>query len=217
MTLSLVILGATISPDEDAKIEKLANETMAQNKTLEVVSIGDMEGSINDAILNLPINASSVLSENSPEDSEEKTWYNFILRMAPCVSVVVYTFSYGAGFGPAIYTWTSELFPSKLKGVGSSIALASRNIVVFIVLLFYPRMIEQLGLSKVFWVHAAIMFIGNIFVFFVMPETRGLTMTQLNEIFGGKISYEKDNDYGDIGEHDEAKDSLNTDRNFVEK
>ena len=101
-----------------------ANETIAQNKTLEVVSIGDMEGSINDAILNLPINASSVLSENSSEDSEEKTWYNFILRMAPCVSVVVYTFSYGAGFGPAIYTWTSELFPSKLKGVGSSIALA---------------------------------------------------------------------------------------------
>ena len=34
------------------------------------------------------------------------------------------------------------------------------------------------------------MFLGNIFVFFVMPETRGLTMTQLNEIFGGKVSYE---------------------------
>ena len=101
-----------------------ANVTMAENKTLEVVSIGDLEGSINDAILNLPSNTSIIQSENSSLDAEEKGWYDIILRMAPCVSVVVYTFSYGAGFGPAIYTWTSELFPSKLKGVGSSIALA---------------------------------------------------------------------------------------------
>ena len=77
-------------------------------------------------------------------------------------------------------------------------------------------MIEQLGLSKVFWVHAAIMFIGNIFVFFVMPETRGLTMTQLNEIFGGKISYGQDDNYGDTGDNDEAKDRLNTDKNIID-
>ena len=61
---------------------------------------------------------------------------------------------------------------------------------MFVVLLFYQPMIDQFGLPKVFWTHAVIMFLGNIFVFFVMPETRGLTMTQLNEIFGGKVSYE---------------------------
>ena len=86
---------------------------------------------------------------------------------------------------------------------------------MFIVLLFYPRMIEQLGLSNVFWVHAAIMFIGNIFVLFVMPETRGLTMTQLNELFGGKISYETENNYGDNRYNDEAIYRLNTDRNII--
>ena len=92
----------------------------------------------------------------------------------------------------------------------------SRNIVVFIVLLFYPKMIEQLGLSKVFWMHAAIMFIGNIFVFFVMPETRGLTMTQLNEIFGRKVLYEQDNNNGDTGGNDEAKDRLSTEKNIID-
>ena len=56
---------------------------------------------------------------------------------------------------------------------------------MFVVLLFYQPMIDQFGLPKVFWTHAVIMFLGNIFVFFVMPETRGLTMTQLNEMFGG--------------------------------
>ena len=44
-----------------------------------------------------------------------------------------------------------------------------------------------------------------------MPETRGLTMTQLNEIFGGKISYD------DSVDDEEAKDKLNADKSFMEK
>ena len=39
--------------------------------------------------------------------------------------------------------------------------------------------------------HASVMLFGIVFVHFVMPETRGLTLTQLNEIFGGKVSYDR--------------------------
>ena len=42
-------------------------------------------------------------------------------------------------------------------------------------------------------------------------------MTQLNEIFGGKILYEKDSNYGDTGDDDEEKDRLNADKNFIDK
>ena len=55
----------------------------------------------------------------------------------------------------------------------------------------YPNLIVELGLTKMFWAHASIMMVGTIFVYFAMPETRGLTLTQLNEIFGGKVSYEE--------------------------
>ena len=93
----------------------------------------------------------------------------------------------------------------------------SRNVVVFIVLRFYPRMINDLGLSKVFWCHAVIMFLGNIFVFFAMPETRGLTMTQLNEIFGGKVTHEKRNSYGDSECTDELEEKLTCNKSFARK
>ena len=89
-----------------------------------------------------------------------------------------------------------RIIRKKLRKVKKNLHLIfSRNIVVFVVLLFYQPMIDQFGLPKVFWTHAVIMFLGNIFVFFVMPETRGLTMTQLNEIFGGKVSYEDSREY----------------------
>ena len=41
-------------------------------------------------------------------------------------------------------------------------------------------------------------------------------MTQLNEIFGGKISYEQDNNNGDTGDNDVARDRLNTDKNIID-
>ena len=97
---------------------------MAQNKTLEVISIGGNERVLNDVDMNLPTNVSRTLSENYFDNSKDNEWCSVICRMVPIICVVVYTFSYGAGFGPAIYTWTSELFPSKMKGVGSSIAMA---------------------------------------------------------------------------------------------
>ena len=100
-----------------------ANETLAM-KTLEVISIEDNDGALNLIRMNLQANVSRILSENSSDNSEDNNWFSVILRMVPCISVVVYKFSYGAGFGPTIYTWTSELFPSKLKGVGNSIAMA---------------------------------------------------------------------------------------------
>ena len=48
--------------------------------------------------------------------------------------------------------------------------------------------------------HASIMLLGIIFVYFAMPETRGLTLTQLNEIFGGKVSYDNGNMYDNDSE-----------------
>ena len=75
-------------------------------------------------------------------------------------------------------------------------------------------MIADLGLSKIFWMHAAVMFIGNIFVFFAMPETRGLTMTELNEIFGGKVTYDKRNSYGDVKCTDELEEKLASNKNL---
>ena len=51
---------------------------------------------------------------------------DFIRTYAPAVSTFMFSFGYGAGFGPAIYTWTSEIFPAKTKSFGTSITLGFR-------------------------------------------------------------------------------------------
>ena len=85
--------------------------------------MADFDGNMIDVPTNRPsVNPNPADDVNAKVD--EVDWLHILMQMSPPISAVVYTFSYGAGFGPAIYTWTSELFPSNLKGIGSSVALA---------------------------------------------------------------------------------------------
>ena len=58
--------------------------------------------------------------------TEQDGVLEFIRTYAPAVSTFMFSFGYGAGFGPAIYTWTSEIFPAKTKSLGTSITLGFR-------------------------------------------------------------------------------------------
>lgn len=75
--------------------------------------------------------------------------------------------------------------------MGCSLSLSVRYIVVGIVLKMYPWMLHSLGLSHLFCLHGLVLVIGICFVFFCVPETRGLTLTQLATLFGGQIVQEE--------------------------
>ena len=76
--------------------------------------------------------------------------------------------------------------------MGCSLSLSVRHIVVALVLKIYPWMLHSLGLSHLFGLHAIVLVIGICFVFFVVPETRGLTLTQLATLFGGQVQVQEE-------------------------
>ena len=72
--------------------------------------------------------------------------------------------------------------------MGCSLTLSVRHIVVGLVLKVYPWMLRSFGLAHLFSAHGVVLMIGICFVFFIVPETRGLTLTQLTTLFGGKLA-----------------------------
>ena len=58
--------------------------------------------------------------------------------------------------------------------------------VVFGLLKMYPMLISSMGLSNIMYFHAVWLVVGLTFVQACMPETRGLTMTQISAVFSGK-------------------------------
>ena len=71
--------------------------------------------------------------------------------------------------------------------MGCSVSLSVRHIVVAFILKIYPWMLHSLGLAHLFGFHAIVLIIGAIFVIVFLPETRGLTLTELATLFGGKV------------------------------
>ena len=52
------------------------------------------------------------LNEAAVEDAVEVSTPLYVQIILP-MAVVAFSFCYGAGFGPAVYTWSSELFPPR--------------------------------------------------------------------------------------------------------
>ncbi|KAJ3681650.1 hypothetical protein LUZ60_014223 [Juncus effusus] len=108
--------------------------------------------------------------------------YYTLLKEIPAVAVVallVYVGCYQLSFGPIGWLMISEIFPLKLRGRGLSIAVlinfGSNALVTFA---FSP--LEALvGTGILFAGFGVIAIASLLFIFFIVPETKGLTLEEI--------------------------------------
>ena len=62
----------------------------------------------------------------------------------------------------------------------------SRYLVSFINLKIFPSLVQIIGLPAMFWVHSAICILLCILGIFILPETRGKTLTELSKMYSNK-------------------------------
>ena len=73
----------------------------------------------------------------------------------------------------------TELFPMRIRGLATSLATATIwGIGVIFVFTFIP-MVKLLHLSGVFWLCSAFCFLSLIFVYFLFPETKKITLERI--------------------------------------
>lgn len=80
----------------------------------------------------------------------------------------------------------AELFPVEFRGAATGVTVIVNWMLVFIVTLCFPIMKDAIGIFSCFWFFATFMVIGTIFVFFLIPETKGKTVSQIQAILAGK-------------------------------
>ena len=106
------------------------------------------------------------------------------LRILPIICVTIYMFSFGAGAGPLQWVFMGELLPPDYKvlsGIISSISVAE----VFIITKIFPTLLVVLKPYGTYWLFAGISFGSNIFYATLMPETRGMSMLEIRQLFLG--------------------------------
>ena len=85
--------------------------------------------------------------------------------------------------GPIALLLTAEVFPLKYRGYAMSSAVVANFTTNFIVTATFPIMLEKIGISCSFLIFAIIIILTIFFVHYVVPETKGVSLEELENSF----------------------------------
>lgn len=92
-----------------------------------------------------------------------------------CVFLVLFSF----GFGPIPWMMMPEIFAPEVKGVAGSSACLFNWLMAFVVTKFYSDMTDAVKSYGTFWIFSLFCAVGILFVYFLVPETKGKTLDQI--------------------------------------
>ncbi|MBR3605787.1 MAG: sugar porter family MFS transporter, partial [Candidatus Gastranaerophilales bacterium] len=104
--------------------------------------------------------------------------FSFVKYLAVIFSAI-YIVSFSMSLGPIALLIISEIFPLKYRGSAMSVAIISNFIFNFLITGLFPISLNKFGGSITFLIFALICFVSILFVYFVVPETKGLTLEEI--------------------------------------
>ncbi len=93
--------------------------------------------------------------------------------------------TYAVSLAPVTWVLISEIFPNKIRGTASSVAVVSLWVAYFILVFTFPILASKLGTYGPFYLYAGICFIGFVFIFTKVKETKGKTLEELEGVMAG--------------------------------
>ena len=101
--------------------------------------------------------------------------------------VIMFVFIMQGTAGPLVWLMLAEIFPLEMRGFAIGISVFLLWITNFFVGLFFPSLVAGIGISSTFFLFAAIGVLSIVFIWSMVPETRGRTLEQLEEQFRQKF------------------------------
>ena len=92
---------------------------------------------------------------------------------------------YSTSLAPVTWVLISEIFPNKIRGAASSVAIVSLWAAYFVLVFTFPILAEKMGTFGPFYLYSVICFLGFIFILKKVRETKGQTLEQLENNFVG--------------------------------
>ncbi|WOO84256.1 Putative metabolite transport protein YwtG [Vanrija pseudolonga] len=111
-----------------------------------------------------------------PEDSKAR-----IALIA--TGIYIYTAFYSSGEGPVPFTYSAEVYPLYVREIGMSLATSVTWTFNFIVGLTFPPMLEAFKPQGTFAWYACWCAILFVCVLLFLPESKGLTLEELDQVF----------------------------------
>ena len=90
---------------------------------------------------------------------------------------------YAISLAPVTWVLISEIFPNRIRGAASTVAIVSLWLAYFVLVFTFPLLAKILGTYGPFYLYAGICFLGFIFIKSKVKETKGQTLEELEDNF----------------------------------
>jgi len=110
---------------------------------------------------------------------------NYASAVAQFVFLCIYVSFFASSFGPAAWVVTGELFPLKVRAKCLSMTTAANWFFNWLLSFITPYLINALKptQSNVFWIWGSFAWIAVVFVWFMIYETKDMTLEQVNDLY----------------------------------
>ncbi|MRX63446.1 sugar porter family MFS transporter [Maribacter luteus] len=101
--------------------------------------------------------------------------------MSVAIFLFLFIAAHAVGQGTVIWVFISEIFPNHLRGSGQSFGSSVHWVLAAVIPSLIPVLFSSIGAGTVFAFFAFMMFLQLLFVAFVMPETKGVSLEALSK------------------------------------
>jgi MFS transporter, SP family, galactose:H+ symporter len=101
------------------------------------------------------------------------------LGLLAVISLMLYVGSFAIGLGPVFWLMISEIYPLRIRGRAMSTATIVNWGTNLVVAITFLSLIQLIGTPGTFWLYSIIGIAAWIFVYFLVPETKGKSLEEI--------------------------------------
>jgi sugar porter (SP) family MFS transporter len=102
-----------------------------------------------------------------------------IISWVTLAGLMLYIASFAVSFGPVLWVMLPEIFPLNARGTGTGVSALSNWGANFIDAQSFLPLVALIGRPAVFWILAGMCILAALFIYFLVPETRGRSLEQI--------------------------------------
>ncbi|XP_063543139.1 facilitated trehalose transporter Tret1-like [Cydia strobilella] len=183
---STVILHLLMGPDIDGHFWMVAFDIQRLIFNIGAVYVINKTGRRTMMFATGALCAGSHLAQAGYVFAKANNYLPFDSLWIPGVLVSLQVLSFAVGMIPLPSVIAGEVYPLQYRSLAGSVSLVASSGSIFLVLKTFPGLISGVGLQGAYLLYTGIIAAGLVVIWFLLPETRGRTLQQIEECFRGE-------------------------------
>ncbi|KAL3844843.1 hypothetical protein ACJIZ3_002246 [Penstemon smallii] len=122
------------------------------------------------------------------ERADKKLLWALVMSL---IFVYMFIMFFNIGLCPVCWVYSAEIFPSKLRAAGASVSVGVNRVMNATVSMTFLSLSRAITIGGEFYLFAGVAVMAWFFVYFCLPETKGRSLEEMEELFSKSTATSK--------------------------